>query len=162
MGYSRRMTGTIVPEVAVCAACGHAPPAGSRYCNMCGAALAQKAARASAQSQVEQRWIYIDLYDLKLPAHFDSLDERADAVSHLYERFAPFADEGWEWEVHPADHKFAGWLYQAGRGGLWVAGAELLCRRVTYPGSAARVLDTHHHLSDHRRGQLVRRLWTTN
>ena len=141
-----------------CRYCGNQPPDRSRYCNICGKPLIGETPEQPPAPHVEHRWIYIDLYDLKLPAYLGTLDSRAEAVSYLYERFTPFADEGWEWVVHPADQHFSGWLYQDYQGSLKLAGAELFCRRIRVP-RLDNALDTPHHLSSYRLQQLSKRHW---
>ena len=146
------------PSVLNCGNCGNQPPERSRYCNMCGQSLTGEAPKPPVAPSIEYRWIYIDLFDLKLPGYLPNLAARAEVASHIYERFTPFADEGWEWTVHPADPRFSGWLYQDYMGNLKLAGAELLCKRVRVP-EIVNAADTHHHLSGHRLRQLSQRPW---
>ena len=67
-----------------CGQCGNEPPEDSRYCNMCGVALGGAEPQlAEPTGVVQHRWIYIDLFDLKLPAHMQTIDDRSEVVSHL-------------------------------------------------------------------------------
>lgn len=109
---------------------------------------------------MQHRWIYVDLFDVKLPGELSSLDARAEAASYVHERFSPFADDGWEWTVHPAERTYTGWLYQQHEGYLKVAGAELLCRR-TFTAEQLRAADATHHVSPQRVQQLARKLWVS-
>jgi hypothetical protein len=142
-----------------CPQCGNRPPGQSRFCNVCGRPLVIGAAPSVPPASVERRWIYVDLADLKLPLAMSKLDDRAAAVSYVYERFTPFADDGWEWVVHPASTNFSGWVAQELESGRpIIAGANLLCRRVRV--GAAAVLDPGHHVGEHRLRQLAERPWT--
>lgn len=145
-------------ETADCSQCGSPLVQDARYCHMCGARVGQAQPPAEPRPVVQTRWIYVDLWDLKLPGEMASLDARAEAAAYVHERFAPFADDGWEWVVHPADRSFHGWLYQAENGILKLAGAELLCRRVLDPADSASA-ESAHHVSPHRVRQLAQRLW---
>ncbi len=110
-------------------------------------------------SAPEERTIYIDLSDLALPAEMRTLDDRAVAASHVYERFTPFADEAWEWLVHPAEMSFDGWVYQQADGRSIIAGANLRSRRASTAPTphAAHPL---HGMPPHRVRQLTERPWT--
>ena len=137
-----------------CGNCGNEPPDHSRYCNMCGLSLLEGPQRGPPKPRVEHRWIYVDLFDLRLPALMRSADDRSEMVSYLYERFTPFADEGWEWVVHPSERDFAGWVEQEHWGDKLLAGADLLCRRVHIdppPGTQ----EPGHYVSDYRARQLA-------
>src|SRR5215212_6578530 len=120
-----------------CGQCGNEPPEGSRYCNMCGISLAG---------------------EVQVPAHMQTIDQRSEVVSHMYERFAPFADEGWEWVTHPSSYEYDGWVYQESEGLLKLAGANLLCRRTLTP-ELIRAVDPQHHVPQYRMRQLIQRLY---
>lgn len=138
----------------ICGNCGNELPEGSRYCNMCGRRLGGPRPVPATKPSVEHRWIYIDLFDLRLPARMRTADDRSEAVSYIYERFTPFADEGWEWVVHPADPDFAGWVEQEHWGDTLLAGADLLCQR-TRAAALPDVEEPSHFVSDHRARQLT-------
>ena len=110
---------------------------------------------AAPSTAAEVRWIEIDLSDLGLPADMPTLDHLAVAASHVYERFVPYADEGWEWVTHPGSREFDGWVSND-RGGL--TAARLLSRR------AAEATDESsraaHGVSAYRTRQLTGRPWT--
>ena len=142
----------------VCGNCGNEPPDGSRYCNMCGLPLHGPQPRTEPKPRVEHRWIYIDLFDLRLPSQMRNLDDRSEAVSYVYERFTPFADEGWEWVVHPADAGFDGWVEQEHWGDRLLAGADLLCRRVPV-APASGTEEPGHYVPPYRTRQLAQNRW---
>src|ERR1700682_795033 len=77
----------------------------------------------------ETRWIEIDLSDLGLPADMPTLDDFATAAAHVYERFVPYADEGWQWVNYPGSRDFDGWVYAAHPGRRMLVGARVLSRR---------------------------------
>ena len=107
----------------------------------------------------EVRWIEIDLSDLGLPADMPTLDHLAVAASHVYERFVPYADEGWEWVTHPGSRDFDGWVYDDQRGSQrTIVAARLLSRRaaVEEPTTARPA----HGVSAYRTRQLTGRPWT--
>ncbi|MFN0073100.1 MAG: hypothetical protein ACKVVP_16570 [Chloroflexota bacterium] len=126
---------------------------------MCGLALGGEQHVAEPAGIVQHRWIYLDLFDLKMPAHMQTIDDRSEVVSHMYERFAPFADEGWEWVTHPSSYKYDGWVYQESVGLLKLAGANLLCQRTLTP-DLIRAVDPQHHVPQYRTRQLIQRLYT--
>src|SRR5262249_12434828 len=101
------------------------------------------------------RLIEIDLSDLGLPAEMRRLDELALATAHVYERFVPYADEGWEGVVFPGSREFDGWVVAAG--GRTLAAARLLSRRVADFEPATRAA---HGVSAYRARQLTNRPWT--
>ena len=108
---------------------------------------------------VEERKIFIDLADLDLPWQIQTFDDRSTIVSHIYERFVPYADEGWVWVTLPSDPAFVDWVYGERDGRVTLEGANLLSRRV----SAERVLRPGravHAVSLHRLRQLAQRPWT--
>jgi hypothetical protein len=111
----------------------------------------------SVRAAAEARWIEIDLSDLGLPAQMTRLDELALATAHVYERFVPYADEGWEWVVFPGSREFDGWVVAAG--GRTLQSARLLSRRVAddEPNTAIR---PGHGVSAYRTRQLTNRPWT--
>jgi hypothetical protein len=142
----------------ICGNCGNEPPDDSRYCNMCGLPLHGSVVRPEPEARVEHRWIYIDLFDLRLPADISKLDDRSEVVSYVYERFTPFADEGWEWVVHPADPEFTGWIVQEHWGDRLLAGADLLCRRVQ-ADPAPGTEEPGHYVPAYRTRQLAQNRW---
>jgi hypothetical protein len=102
----------------------------------------------------ELRWIDIDLSDLGL-THLDSPDAVAQAASHVYERFVPYADEGWEWVTHPGSRDFSGWVYsEQGR----LLTARLLSRRAADADPEGS--RPSHGVSAYRTRQLTGRPWT--
>jgi hypothetical protein len=105
----------------------------------------------------EGRWIEIDLSDLGLPGNMSRLDELALATAHVYERFVPYADEGWEWVDFPGSRDFDGWLRSSS--GQTLAGARLLSRRVA-TDEPAPTLRPGHGVSAYRTRQLTNRPWT--
>src|SRR5260370_11284511 len=84
----------------------------------------------------ETRWIEIDLSDLGLPAEMPTLDDLALAAAHVYERFVPYADDGWEWVTYPGSREFDGWVYSVHGRRRILSGARLLSRRATPDPSA--------------------------
>ena len=115
----------------------HAPPAHG-----------ERAARARLR---------IDLSDLALDADLSSLDQLALVMAHVYERFVPFADEGWEWVVFPGSPHFNGWVYSERAERRIIAAARLLSKRAAPEGPAGR---TTHGVSAYRTRQLTGRSWT--
>src|SRR5215212_2123400 len=106
----------------------------------------------------DERWIEIDLADLHLSSDMSSLDHRAELASHIYERFVPYADEGWEWVVHPASRRFDGWVTGNGLAASEIVAARLLCRRVAAETPESE--RSSHGLSEYRTRQLTQRLWS--
>jgi hypothetical protein len=106
----------------------------------------------------EVRWIEIDLADLRLPADLQSLDSLAVAASHVYERFVPYADEGWEWVTQPGSRDFEGWVFGQRAGRRVILSARLLSRR-TAPEDAIKARPAHG-ISAYRTRQLTGRPWT--
>lgn len=109
----------------------------------------------AARSVFENRWIEIDLSDLDLPAEMGRLDELALATAHVYERFVPYADEGWEWVAFPGTREFDGWVLAAG--GRTLAAARVLSRRVAEIETGQRPA---HGVSAYRTRQLTNSPWT--
>jgi len=107
----------------------------------------------------ETRWIEIDLSDLGLAAEMPSLDDLALAAAHLYERFVPYADDGWQWVTYPGSREFDGWLYSERARRRIVAGARLLSRRAV-PEESASALRPTHGVTAYRTRQLTGRAWT--
>lgn len=109
-------------------------------------------ARSEARQASETRLIEIDLSDLGLPADLSRLDQLALATAHIYERFVPYADAGWEWVTFPGSREFEGWVVA----NHTIAAARLLSRRVASeePGRAS------HGVSAYRTRQLTGRPWT--
>lgn len=141
-----------------CGNCGNEPPEGSRYCNLCGLPLGAPVQRAHSEPRVVHRWIYIDLFDLRLPAAMPSLDDLAEVVAYIYERFTPFADEGWEWVVHPSATDFTGWVEQDHWGDRLLAGVDLLCRQELVDLSAGTG-EAGHYVPAYRARQLAENRW---
>src|ERR1700716_919796 len=94
----------------------------------------------------ETRWIEIDLADLGLAAEMPTLDDLALAAAHVYERFVPYADDGWEWVSYPASRDFDGWIYAERAHRRIVAAARLLSRRAV-PEEHANAVRPRHGLS---------------
>jgi hypothetical protein len=111
-----------------------------------------------ARETSEARLIEIDLSDLELPADMPRLDELALAAAHVYERFVPYADEGWEWIVFPGSREFDGWIYSE-VGPRRIAGARILARRVPL-AEKLRGERPAHGVSAYRTSQLTGRPWT--
>src|SRR5438552_17521849 len=84
-----------------------------------------------SSAKIDVRSIEIDLADVELPAELLTPDDLAVAAAHVYERFVPYADDGWEWLSYPGSRDFDGWLYTQRAGRRIFAGARLLSRRVT-------------------------------
>jgi hypothetical protein len=122
---------------------------------MCGAALGT---RGDALAMAERRRIFIDLRDLDLTGYLASPALRASVVANVYERFAPFADDAWEWIAHPGDATFDGWVYDTLDGELRIVGVQLECRRLHR--SLWRTAPPAHHLSEYRTHQLTATPWT--
>jgi hypothetical protein len=105
-----------------------------------------------------ERWIEIDLSDLRLSSDMGSLDHRAEVAAHIYERFVPYADEGWEWVIHPASRRFDTWITGTGDERDQILAARMLCRRAE--PEATHTERPSHGLSGYRTRQLTRRLWS--
>jgi hypothetical protein len=112
-----------------------------------------------ARAAAEARWIEIDLSDLGLSADMSRMDQVALATAHIYERFVPYADEGWEWVTFPGSRDFDGWVYSEGSRHGTLTAARLLSRRVAGEETAAAVRPTHG-VSAYRTRQLTGRPWT--
>src|SRR5216683_1691070 len=107
----------------------------------------------------ETRWIEIDLADLGLPADMPTLDDLANAAAHVYERFVPYADDGWEWVTYPGSRDFDGWVYAERAQRRIVGAARLLSRRALLDESPTQSRPSHG-LSAYRTRQLTGRSWT--
>ncbi len=107
----------------------------------------------------ETRWIEIDLSDLGLDAELSTLDDLALAAAHVYERFVPYADDGWQWVSYPGSREFDGWVYSERARRRIVAAARLLSRRAVPEESGPQSRPTHG-LSAFRTRQLTGRPWT--
>ena len=105
------------------------------------------------------RLIEIDLSDLQLPALMETHNARALAAAHVYERFVPYADEGWEWVTMPGSREFDGWTYADSGDTYTLASVRLLCRLVAEPEEPSTARPTHG-VSAYRTGQLTGRPWT--
>jgi hypothetical protein len=115
---------------------------------------------AAAQPASEVRLIEIDLSDLGLAADLAQPDQVALATAHVYERFVPYADEGWEWVTFPGGHQFEGWVLSERARERTILGVRLLSRRTdstTQPSATSRPA---HGLSAYRTRQLTGRAWT--
>ena len=109
--------------------------------------------------EAETRWIEIDLSDLGLAAEMPTLDDLALAAAHVYERFVPYADDGWQWVTYPGSRQFDGWVYSERARRRIVAGARLLSRRAVPEESASTPRPTHG-VTAYRTRQLTGRSWT--
>jgi hypothetical protein len=107
----------------------------------------------------ETRWIEIDLSDLGLAAEMPTLDDLALAAAHVYERFVPYADDGWQWVTYPGSRQFDGWVYSERNQRRIVGAARLLSRRAM-PDEPAPQSRPSHGLSAYRTRQLTGRPWT--
>jgi len=107
----------------------------------------------------ETRWIEIDLSDLGLPAEMPTLDDLALAAAHVYERFVPYADDGWQWVTYPGSRQFEGWVYSERNHRRIVGAARLLSQRAM-PEEPAPGSSPSHGLSAYRTRQLTGRPWT--
>lgn len=152
VGRASRAASAPSPMPAPCPRCQHQPPEGSRFCNLCGALLLGSAARF-----VEKREIFLDLADLRLPAYLSDLQDRSVVASYIYERFTPFADDGWQWTSFPGDASFDGWVYGTRDGAMAIVGVRLLCTRDRLRDSPWT--DPTHHVSQYRVQQLATGSW---
>lgn len=109
--------------------------------------------------KIEQRWIEIDLSDLRLPAEMTTLHDQSVAAAYLYERFVEYADDGWQWISYPGSRDFDGWMYAERGGRRILAGARLLSRRAT-PDPSASAARPSHGVSAYRTRQLTGTPWT--
>lgn len=124
---------------------------------MCGALLTEDGGGPVAR-RLEQRRIFIDLADLAITGYVGDAALRAAVCASVCERFTPFADDGWEWAVHPGDPTFDGWVYEHVDGRLQVVGVHVLCKRVRWPDP--NWVDPTHHVSEYRVLQLTGTPWT--
>jgi hypothetical protein len=108
---------------------------------------------------LEQRWIEIDLSDLRLPAEMLTLDQLSVAAAYVYERFVEYADEGWQWVTYPGSRDFDGWLFADSDGRRILAAARLLSRRAQ-PDPSASSNRPGHGVSAYRTRQLTGTPWT--
>jgi hypothetical protein len=114
---------------------------------------------AAAQPVSEVRLIEIDLSDLELSADLAQPDLVALATAHVYERFVPYADEGWEWVTFPGSHEFDGWVVSERARDRTILGVRLLSRRADSAESTPMSRPAHG-LSAYRTRQLTGRAWT--
>jgi hypothetical protein len=121
---------------------------------MCGALLSDNSGGPVAR-RLEQRRIFIDLADLGIRGYVGDPALRAAVCASVYERFTPFADDGWEWSVHPGDPTFDGWVYD---NRLQIVGVHVQCKRVRLPDP--NWVDPTHHVSEYRVLQLTGTPWT--
>ena len=119
---------------------------------MSGLGNGHNGSAAQPKGTSEARLIEIDLSDLELSADLSQPDLVALATAHIYERFVPYADEGWEWVTFPGSREFDGWVIS----GKWLIGVRLFSRRseLDSPGH------TVHGVSAYRTRQLTGRPWT--
>ncbi len=108
---------------------------------------------------MDARLIEIDLSDLGLTAEMRTLDAVAGAAAHVYERFVPYADDGWEWLSYPGSREFDGWVYSVQADRRTLAGVRLACRRVS-SADAATISRPAHGVSAYRTRQLTGTPWT--
>ena len=114
---------------------------------------------ALARPISEVRLIEIDLSDLGLSADLAQPDQVALATAHVYERFVPYADEGWEWTTFPGSRDFDGWVVTERAPGRTLLSVRLLSRRAAaYEALAAE--RPAHGVSAYRTRQLTGRAWT--
>jgi hypothetical protein len=109
-----------------------------------------------AQRVSEARLIEIDLSDLGLSAELSQPDQVALATAHVYERFVPYADEGWEWVTFPGSRDFDGWVVSERARNRIIIGVKLLSRRDFELGTRRPA----HGVSAFRTEQLTGRPWT--
>jgi hypothetical protein len=107
----------------------------------------------------EVRLIEIDLSDLGLSADLAQPDQVALATAHVYERFVPYADEGWEWVTFPGSRDFDGWVVSERAFDRTILAARLLSRRAE-PSEPVVASRPAHGLSAYRTRQLTGRAWT--
>ena len=105
------------------------------------------------------RVIEIDLSDLGLPADMGQPDQLALATAHVYERFVPYADEGWEWVAFPGSREFDGWVVSERAFERTILGARLLSRRAETSDQRTASRPAHG-VSAYRTRQLTGRAWT--
>jgi hypothetical protein len=117
---------------------------------------------AAVQPTPEVRLIEIDMSDLGLSAELGQPDRVALVIAHVYERFVPYADEGWEWVTFPGSRNFDGWIVAGGAQDRRILGVRLLSRRIAAHGSAPTTPSTRpaHGVSPYRTRQLTGRAWT--
>lgn len=128
---------------------------------MCGSAIeGGDGTPGPVARRLEQRRIFIDLSDLHLTGYLGQPGARATVTASLYERFTPFADDGWEWTIFPGDPTFDGWVYEHVDGKLTVVGVHVVCQRVRLPDP--NWVDPTHHVSEHRVRQLTGTPWTAD
>jgi hypothetical protein len=106
------------------------------------------------------RVVELDLSDLRLDGDLSSPQHVAAVVAYVYERFVPFADDGWEWLDQPTSSDFQGWLREPAPRGSRLRGVRLVCRR----GQRIAQLEPEprpvHGVSGHRTRQLTAQSWT--
>jgi|SRR5579871_3133984 len=112
---------------------------------------------AAAVSEV--RLIEIDLSDLGLSADLAQPDHVALATAHVYERFVPYADEGWEWVIFPGSREFDGWIVSERAFARTILAARLLSRRAEQSDKPSTARPAHG-LSAYRTRQLTGHTWT--
>ena len=114
---------------------------------------------SAGQQTSGARWIEIDLSDLSLSADLTDVDRLAQAISHVYERFVPYADEGWEWITFPGSRTFDGWVTSEHTQPRTISAVRLLSRRAGSADFGFGMRPTHG-VSAYRTRQLTGRPWT--
>jgi hypothetical protein len=94
-----------------------------------------------------------------LPADMQTLDDVATAASHVYERFVPYADDGWEWMADPGRKEFTGWVAEDHDGRREITGVRLPVHRVAVDQRTAEAQERYR-ISEHRTRQLTGESWT--
>ena len=115
---------------------------------------------AATQPVSEVRLIEIDLSDLGLSADLSQPDQVAIATAHIYERFVPYADEGWEWVTFPGSREFDGWVVSERALDRTILSVRLLSRRAEPNEESATASRPAHGVSAYRTRQLTGRAWT--
>lgn len=114
---------------------------------------------SQSQRASETRLIEIDLSDLGLSADLSDVDQLANVISLVYERFVPYADEGWEWISFPGSREFDGWVTSEDARARILLAVRVLSRRAPNADFAPGSRPTHG-LSAYRTCQLTGRPWT--
>src|SRR5215831_10407431 len=114
---------------------------------------------AATRPVSEVRLIEIDLSDVGLSADLAQPDQVAIATAHIYERFVPYADEGWEWVTFLGSREFDGWVVSERALDQTILAVRLLSRRAE-PTGAAEASRPAHGVSAYRTRQLTGRAWT--
>ena len=142
-----------------CAACGHDSPDRARTCASCDGALAARDDVSKVVGGEERRTVFLDLSDVGLSAELRTLDDVATAASHVYERFTPYADDGWEWTTDPSRREFTGWVAEEHDGRREITGVNLPVHRVARDRRAPESQQGYR-VSEHRTRQRTEESWT--